>query len=156
MIPAKEFFEGDVPPIGVYGFDILRAEPSTRKSRDGSTYEVLSVRAEIHTAYKVTKGPTGPLAKAIRVTDSFPLTGKGVGKLKALYKAVTDKSIPVVIGENGEAFINPKAIGDDLRGASVFGAYTHWTNDATQEVSGNWGYSFARKAEDVYPPKELQ
>jgi len=156
LIPAKEFFEGDLPPVGVYGFDILRVTSTTRKRRDGSTQQVLSVRAEIHTAFKTTNGLTGPLEKSLRVSDSFPLSGRGVAKLKSLYKAITGESVPVVVGEDGEAYIDSKAVGEDLLGGGVFGAYTHWTNEDTKEVFGNWGYSFARKPEDVYLPEELR
>jgi len=147
VIDADDFAKAGLQTEGVYHWTVTKMFKQTKTGKNGD-YDVIT---GILTPFERAIFNPGGGVEDIEELDfargefqDFPLNGKGLGRLKGLYKVITG-TLPqgVLNAETGRYEIDLLSVAEECVGGTAWNSYTHTKPDQqTRAIYGRIGFNF--------------
>lgn len=154
IIDADDFAKAGLLDEGVYNFKVTKMWKQTKSGKNGEYEVITGILTPFERAHFNEDGGVEDIEElefARGEFQDFPLNGKGLGRLKGLYKVVTG-TLPqgTLNAESGRYEIDLLAVAEETVGGTAWNAYTYTEPDKeTRAVYGRIGFNFQKQAKPI-------
>ena len=154
IVTADDFAKAGLLDEGVYNFKVTKMWKQTKDGKNGEYEVITGILTPFERAHFNEEGGIEDIEEldfARGEFQDFPLGGKGLGRLKGLYKIITG-TLPQgsLNPDTGRYEIDLLAVAEETVGGTAWNAYTYTEPDKdTRAVYGRIGFNFQKQPKAI-------
>ena len=147
IIDADEFAKAGLTDEGVYNWKVVKMWKQSKDGRKGPYEVITGLLQPFERAHFTSDGGVDDIEElefARNEFQDFPMNGKGLGRLKGLYKVITGQLPQGILNpDSGRYEIDLLAVAEECVGGTAWNAFTHTKPDEkTRAIYGRLGFNF--------------